>query len=49
MIDWIYSGTDGTVRIHWEPIPYSDCQDEPPPTAKTPEEADEILDRLGHG
>jgi hypothetical protein len=27
----------------------TDCQDEPPPTAQTPEEADEILDRMGHG
>jgi hypothetical protein len=30
-------------------IPIDDCQDEPPPTAQTPEEADEILDRIGHG
>lgn len=27
----------------------ADCQDEKQATAQTPEEADEILDRLGHG
>lgn len=41
---------DGRVEfVGLEIIPVDDCQDEPPPFAHTPEEADEILDRLGHG
>lgn len=30
-------------------IPIDDCQEEKQATAQTPEEADEILDRMGHG
>lgn len=39
----------------WYPLANSmtfeqiDCQDEPPPFAQTPEEADEILDRWQNG